>query len=159
MYGLASKIPFSKIKSETNTYPNSIFMEAINSEEIKLKINSLKSRTGSDNIDVKSLKANKESIATSMSELFNLFINTNYFPQQSKHAINNSYIDNMVYKNQKKKAVNHAELYQKANDHLIKVRNWLIENKFSLNISKTQYIDLSGANSRCIVDQELTFDT
>lgn len=44
-------------------------------------------------------------------------------------------------------ADNHAELYKKANEDLIKIRNWLIENKLSLNISKTQYIDFSEANS------------
>jgi len=44
-------------------------------------------------------------------------------------------------------ADNHAELYQKANEDLIKIRNWLIENKLSLNISKTQYIDFSETNS------------
>lgn len=86
---LASKIPFSKIKSESNINPNSFFFEPICAEEIKLKINSLKNRTspGWDDIDVKSLKINKDSIAASMSELFNLFINTSYFPQQLKHAI------------------------------------------------------------------------
>lgn len=86
---LASKIPFSKIKSESNINPNSIFFEPISAEEIKLRISSLKNRTspGWDNIDVKSLKDNQDSIATSMSELFNLFINTKYFPKQLKHAI------------------------------------------------------------------------
>ena len=86
---LASKIPFSKIKSENYINPNSIFFEPICDEEIKLKISSLKNRTtpGSDNVNVKGLKAHKDSIATSMAELFNLFINTNYFPKQLKHAI------------------------------------------------------------------------
>jgi len=311
---LASKIPFSKTKSKTNINHNSIFFEPICDEEIKFKISSLKNRTspGSDNVDVKSLKDDKDSIASSMAELFNLFINTNYFPQQLKHAITipiykkngpkedvNNYrpislisnvskifekciysrIVNFIEKNkmlsksqfgfregkntekaisklisllktEKKckmviffdlkkafdtvdhnilirkldnmgirgntlellksylknrtcctkiksklsetktinygvpqgtslgpllfntyinslpeikvngelvlfaddtalvvEADNHTELYQKANEDLIKIRNWLIENKLSLNISKTQYIDFSEANS------------
>jgi len=40
-------------------------------------------------------------------------------------------------------ANNHAELNQKANEDLIKITNWLIENKLSLNVIKTQYIDFS----------------
>ncbi len=67
---LASKIPFSKSRSEININPSSISFEKICDEEIKLKINSLKSRIsqGSDNVDVKGLKTNKDSVATSMSE-------------------------------------------------------------------------------------------
>lgn len=40
-------------------------------------------------------------------------------------------------------ADNPTDLYKKANIDLSKIRNWLIENKLSLNIPKTKYIDFS----------------
>lgn len=40
-------------------------------------------------------------------------------------------------------ANNPTDLYQKANIDLLKIRNWLIKNKLSLNISKIQCTDFS----------------
>ena len=40
-------------------------------------------------------------------------------------------------------ADNPNDLYLKANNDLLKIKNWLMENKLSLNISKTQFIDFS----------------
>lgn len=36
-----------------------------------------------------------------------------------------------------------SDLYNKANIDVLKIKNWLMENKLSLNISKTEYIDFS----------------
>ncbi|KAF0710048.1 neuroblastoma-amplified sequence-like, partial [Aphis craccivora] len=162
--------------SETNINPNSIFFEPICGDEIKSKINSLKNRISpvSDNIDVKSLKANNDSIATSILAKIKVNGKLVLFADDTALVIE-TYI--------------HAELYPKANEYLIKIRNWFIENKLFLNISKTQYIDFSEANSNnkliihnftctnfnkccrpklekvneykylgCILDQQLTFD-
>jgi len=57
-------------------------------------------------------------------------------------------------------AKNYSDLYQRAIDDLIKIRNWLVKNRLSLNITKIQYVyfcNEPNSNIKCKNDNECCY--